>query len=56
MKKVKLLYEGKAKKVFQTDDPDHVIVEYKDDATAFNGLKKGSIRGKGVVNNKVSDH
>ena len=56
MKKTKLLYEGKAKKVYQTDDPDHVIVEYKDDATAFNGLKKGSIQGKGAVNNKVSDH
>jgi len=56
MKKAKLLYEGKAKKVYQTDDPDHVIVEYKDDATAFNGLKKGSIQGKGAVNNKVSDH
>ena len=50
------LYEGKAKKVFATDDPSSVIVEYKDDATAFNGLKKGTIVGKGVVNNKVSNH
>ena len=56
MKKTEQLYEGKAKKVFLTDDPDHVIVEYKDDATAFNGLKKGSIEGKGVVNNRVSNH
>ena len=56
MKKTEQLYEGKAKKVFLTDDPDYVIVEYKDDATAFNGLKKGSIKGKGVVNNKVSNH
>ena len=49
-------YEGKAKKVFETDNPDYVIVDYKDDATAFNGLKKGTIVGKGVVNNKVSNH
>jgi phosphoribosylaminoimidazole-succinocarboxamide synthase len=50
------LYEGKAKKVFATDDPDTVIVSYKDDATAFNGLKRGTIVGKGVVNNAVSNH
>ena len=49
-------YEGKAKKVFATDVPGVVIVDYKDDATAFNGLKKGTIAGKGVVNNKVSNH
>lgn len=50
------LYEGKAKKVFRTDNPDCLVVSYKDDATAFNGLKKGTIVGKGVVNNKVSNH
>ncbi len=50
------MYEGKAKKVFRTDDPNCLIVEYKDDATAFNGLKKGTIAGKGVINNKVSNH
>ncbi|MGN0696296.1 MAG: phosphoribosylaminoimidazolesuccinocarboxamide synthase [Oscillospiraceae bacterium] len=50
------LYEGKAKKVFATDDPDIVIVDYKDDATAFNGEKKGTIRGKGVVNNKMTNY
>ena len=49
MKKLGQLYEGKAKKVFATDDPDVVIVDYKDDATAFNGLKKGTIAGKGVI-------
>ena len=56
MEKREQLYEGKAKKVFATDDPDLVIVSYKDDATAFNGLKKGTIVGKGVVNNKVTNH
>lgn len=56
MKKLEQIYEGKAKKVFLTDNPDHVLVDYKDDATAFNGLKKGTIVGKGVVNNKVSNH
>jgi phosphoribosylaminoimidazole-succinocarboxamide synthase len=56
MKKLEQIYEGKAKKVFATDNPDIVIVDYKDDATAFNGLKKGTIAGKGVVNNKVSNH
>ncbi len=50
------MYEGKAKKVFATDDPNYCIVEYKDDATAFNGLKKGTITGKGVVNNKMSNY
>jgi phosphoribosylaminoimidazole-succinocarboxamide synthase len=50
------LYEGKAKKVFATNDPDLVIVDYKDDATAFNGEKKGSIAGKGVINNKMTNY
>ena len=50
------LYEGKAKKVFATNDPDYVIVSYKDDATAFNGVKRGTIVGKGVVNNRMSNH
>lgn len=56
MKKLEQLYEGKAKKVFKTDDPDAYIVDYKDDATAFNGLKKGTIAEKGIINNKVSNH
>lgn len=56
MKKLEQIYEGKAKKVFATDNPDVVIVEYKDDATAFNGVKKGQISGKGVVNNKMSNY
>ena len=56
MEKREQLYEGKAKKVFLTDDPEMLIVSYKDDATAFNGLKKGTIVGKGVVNNKVTNH
>ncbi|MGI6153272.1 MAG: phosphoribosylaminoimidazolesuccinocarboxamide synthase [Christensenellaceae bacterium] len=56
MEKREQIYEGKAKKVYKTDDPNLVIVDYKDDATAFNGLKKGSITGKGVVNNKISNH
>lgn len=55
MEKKEQLYEGKAKKVYAMDDPDYCMVEYKDDATAFNGLKKGTIRGKGVVNNKMSN-
>lgn len=55
MKKTEQLYEGKAKKVWATEDPDVVIVDYKDDATAFNGLKKGTITGKGVINNKMSN-
>ena len=56
MEKREQIYEGKAKKVFTTDDPNLVIVAYKDDATAFNGLKKGTIAGKGVINNRVSNH
>ena len=56
MQKLEQLYEGKAKKVFATDDPECVIVSYKDDATAFNGLKRGTIVGKGVVNNKVTNY
>ena len=55
MEKREQLYEGKAKKVFLTDEPELLIVSYKDDATAFNGLKKGTISGKGVVNNKMSN-
>lgn len=55
MEKLSQMYEGKAKKVFATEDPDVVIVDYKDDATAFNGLKKGTIAGKGVINNKMSN-
>ena len=55
MKKLEQLYEGKAKKVFLTDEAEHLIVSYKDDATAFNGLKKGTIVGKGVINNKMSN-
>ena len=49
------LYEGKAKKVFKTADADVYMVQYKDDATAFNGAKKGSISDKGIVNNKMSN-
>ncbi len=55
MVKGEQLYEGKAKKVFATDDPELLLVSYKDDATAFNGLKKGTILGKGVINNKMSN-
>ena len=55
MKKLNMLYEGKAKKVYQTENEDLYIVDYKDDATAFNGLKKGSIAGKGVINNKMTN-
>lgn len=54
MKKIEMLYEGKAKKVYKTDGEKKYIVEYKDDATAFNGEKKGTIVGKGVVNNKMT--
>ena len=53
MQKTELLYEGKAKKVYATENPDYCIVSYKDDATAFNGLKKGTIVGKGGVNNRM---
>lgn len=55
MEKKAQLYEGKAKKVYLTDDPELLIVDYKDDATAFNGLKKGTISGKGVINNRMSN-
>ena len=55
MEKKEQLYEGKAKKVFATEDPRLLIVQYKDDATAFNGLKKGTIAGKGVINNRMSN-
>lgn len=55
MQKKEQIYEGKAKKVFATDDPELLIVDYKDDATAFNGQKKGTIAGKGVVNNRMSN-
>ena len=56
MKKLELLYEGKAKKVWTTEDEDVLIVDYKVDATAFNGEKKGTIVGKGVVNNRMTNH
>ena len=56
MQKTTQLYEGKAKKVYATDDENLVIVDYKDDATAFNGLKKGTISGKGVINNRVTNY
>ena len=56
MQKLEQLYEGKAKKVFKTEDPDVLIVDYKDDATAFNGEKKGTIVGKGVINNRMTNH
>lgn len=55
MEKLDLLYEGKAKKVYKTNDPDVLIVDYKDNATAFNGEKKGTIVGKGVINNRMSN-
>lgn len=55
MNKLEQIYEGKAKKVFKTDDPELLIVDYKDDATAFNGEKKGQIAGKGVINNRMSN-
>ena len=56
MEMKELLYEGKAKKVYTTENPDVLIVDYKDDATAFNGVKKGTIVGKGVVNNRMTNH
>ena len=56
MEKKEMLYEGKAKKVYKTDDENLYIVDYKDDATAFNGKKKGSIAGKGIINNKMSNY
>ena len=55
MEKTTQLYEGKAKKVFATENPEYVIVSYKDDATALDGLKKGTITGKGVINNRMSN-
>ena len=55
MQKLEQIYEGKAKKVYNTEDPNLVIVDYKDDATAFNGLKKGTIVGKGVINNQMTN-
>ena len=55
MNKMNQLYEGKAKRVYATEDPNLLIVSYKDDATAFNGLKKGTIAGKGVINNQMSN-
>ena len=55
MEKLQQIYEGKAKKVYATNDPDIVIVDYKDDATAFNGEKKGTISGKGVINNQMTN-
>ena len=55
MEKKEQLYEGKAKKVFATENPELLIVSYKDDATAFNGLKKGTIVGKGIINNQMSN-
>ncbi len=54
MEKKDMLYEGKAKKIFRTDDKDTVVVYYKDDATAFNGEKKGTIEDKGVMNNSIT--
>ena len=56
MEKREQLYEGKAKKVYSTDDPELLIVSYKDDATAFNGLKKGTIQGKGAINNRMTNN
>ena len=56
MQKLEQLYEGKAKKVYATGDPNLVIVDYKDDATAFNGLKKGTITGKGAINNRMTNN
>ena len=55
MKKLEMMYEGKAKRVYATDDPELLIVDYKDDATAFNGEKRGTIVGKGVINNQMSN-
>ena len=56
MEKKEMLYEGKAKRVYATDDPEVLLVDYKDDATAFNGLKKGTISGKGAINNRVTNY
>ena len=54
MEKREMMYEGKAKKVYATDNKDEVVIYYKDDATAFNGVKKGQIHDKGVMNNKIT--
>ena len=54
MKQLEMLYEGKAKQVFRTDDPDKIIIHYKDAATAFNNIKKATIENKGVLNNAIS--
>lgn len=56
MEKKEMLYEGKAKRVYATEDPEILLVDYKDDATAFNGLKKGTITGKGAINNRVTNY
>ena len=56
MKKIDLIYEGKAKRIYSTEDEDLVIQEFKDDATAFDGKKRGAIRGKGIINNRMSSH
>ena len=56
MKQMDMIYEGKAKKVYATDNPNYVIVDYKDDATAFNGQKKGTIVGKGAINNRMTNY
>ncbi len=56
MQKLEQLYEGKAKKVFRTDNPEVLLVDYKDDATAFNGEKKGTIAQKGIINNRLTNH
>ncbi len=56
MEKQEFMYEGKAKKIYRTDNPDHVLVEFKDDATAFDGDKKGHLEDKGVLNNRLSAH
>ena len=54
LEKVEMIYEGKAKQVFATKDPDYVIIRYKDDATAFNGIKKSTIMNKGLINNEIT--
>ncbi len=56
MERKSFIYEGKAKQIYATDDPQTIIIHYKDDATAFNGLKKGAIANKGVLNNQISEH
>lgn len=56
MEKKEMLYEGKAKRVYATEDPEVLLVDYKDDATAFNGIKKGTISGKGAINNRVTNY